>query len=1046
MTVQHYIDEVHKHYKSGKATEHTYRGALQECLEDILPKDVHVTNEPKRQQCGAPDYILTRRKIDVGYIEAKEVGKDLDKVEKGSKDDDQWQRYTQSLENIILTDYLEFRFFTNGTKNETIKIAEIRDGKIIALPENFSRFETLLKDFAAFQGQTIKSSRKLAEMMAHKASLMRDVFFKVVTAEEPSTLKEQLAAFKEVLMHDMDEAQFADVYAQTVAYGLFTARLHDKTLHDFSRGEALTLIPKTNPFLQKLFQYVAGSDIDSRVIWIVDALCEVYRATDLNVILKDFGSATGRNDPILHFYETFLAEYDPKLRKARGVWYTPEPVVSFIVRAVDDVLKDHFGLKDGLADTAKVTVEVDGHAKGKTVKVKEQVHRVQLLDVATGTGTFLAEVVKQIYNKPQFKGQQGTWGDYVEKDLLPRMHGFELLIASYAMCHMKLDLLLRETGYDSSKSSRRLSVYLTNSLEEHHKDSHLPFANWLSTEANEASRIKRDMPIMIAMGNPPYSGHSENKGEWIMSLMEAYKKEPGGKGKLNERNPKWLNDDYVKFIRLGEHYIEKNGEGVLAYITNHSYLDNPTFRGMRWHLLETFDDIYLLDLHGNAKKKETAPDGKADKNVFDIMQGVSIVIAMKKSFDGKKKPLANVHHADIWGDRIKKYEELEKGTLKSIKFKKVQMVEPQYLFIPRNTDLLDEYKNGIDIDILFQVNGVGMTTARDKFVISSDEKQLIHNAQIFSSSALSNSELCKELNIPEKNGWDITRSRNLLKNEKNLQQFITNITYRPFDNLKIFYHDALVWRTVRKVMGHFLPEDNVGLIVGRQGQVVGSMEWNLVYVTNNILDFNCFYRGGGLLMPLYTYEKMGALEEKRPNLDPKIYAAIKKTVPKVTPESLFDYIYAVLHSPAYRKRYAEFLKSDFPRIPYPKDAKTFDALAKLGGSIRALHLLESPVLEKPVTSYPVGGDHAVDKPRWEDTDKKAGLGRVFINDAQYFDRVPKTAWEFYIGGYQPAQKWLKDRKGRTLSTDDIRHWQKIIVALSETDRLMKEIDEVDFLP
>jgi predicted helicase len=381
----------------------------------------------------------------------------------------------------------------------------------------------------------------------------------------------------------MDEAQFADIYAQTIAYGLFTARLHDQTPNSFGRGEALTLIPKTNPFLQKLFQYVAGADLDTGIAWIVDALCEVFRATDLRLILKDFGSATGRKDPILHFYETFLAEYNPTLREVRGVYYTPEPVVQFIVRAVDDVLKEYFGLKDGLADTAKTKIQIAGQETDNRTKTKRkieehEVHRVQILDVATGTGTFLAEIIKQIYAK--FKGQEGLWGDYVTTNLIPRMHVFELLVASYAMCHMKLDLLLKETGYDLSKAPKRLSVFLTNSLEEHHKDSHLPFVNWLSAEANEASRIKREMPIMIAIGNPPYSGHSANKGAWIEKLLEVYKKEPGGKIKLKEKNPKWLNNDYVKFVRLGEFYIQKNGEGVLAYITSHSYLDSPTFRGI----------------------------------------------------------------------------------------------------------------------------------------------------------------------------------------------------------------------------------------------------------------------------------------------------------------------------------------------------------------------------------------------------------------------------------------------------------------------------------
>jgi len=618
MPLQKYIEDVQKQFKTGIAREHAYRPALKTLIEELMP-EVTAINDPAHIKCGAPDFILHRRNLEVGYMEAKDLDADLSKTEKT----DQLKRYLESLDNLVLTDYLEFRFFLRSEKVEVVRIAEIENGVIKPLPENYDRLKTLLIDFAAFQGQTIKSAKKLATMMAQKAKLMKHIFYNVITSEEDSSLKDQLKAFQSVLMHDMDEAQFADVYAQTIAYGLFTARLHDKTKDDFSRSEALLLIPKSNPFLRQLFSYVAGSELDERVVWIVDALCEVFLFSDLDKILAEFGSATGQNDPMLHFYETFLAEYDKKLRKARGVWYTPEPVVNFIVRAIDEVLKTHFDLKDGIADKSKITIEVEDQAFDKRTKTglakkKMDVHKVQLLDVATGTGTFLAEAVKQIYKK--YKGQEGIWSSYVENDLLPRIHGFELLMASYAMCHMKLDLLLQETGYKPINVANppRLSVYLTNALEEHHPEMDTLFASWLSREANEASWIKKNMPIMVAFGNPPYSGHSSNNGEWITKLIEDYKKEPGGKIKLQERNAKYINDDYAKFIRMGEHYIHNNGGGVLAYITNNGYLDNPTFRGMRWHLMDTFDLIYIINLHGNSNKKEVTPDGKPDINVFDI--------------------------------------------------------------------------------------------------------------------------------------------------------------------------------------------------------------------------------------------------------------------------------------------------------------------------------------------------------------------------------------------------------------------------------------------
>jgi hypothetical protein len=639
MTLESYIDNLNQRYQLGNATEHTFRGDLQQLLESLLP-EIRATNEPKRQKCGAPDYILTKKDIPVGFIEAKDIGdKDLEgKKKSGNKE--QFDRYKASLNNLIFTDYLDFHLYSEGEFVIKIAIAEISEGKIVALPQNFENFENLLKDFCTQVSQSIKSPKKLAEMMAGKARLLSDVIEKALTSDEikqeNSTLKEQMTAFKDILIHDITPKGFADVYAQTIAYGMFAARLHDPTLATFSRQEAAELIPKSNPFLRKLFGYIAGPDIDDRIKWIVENLTEIFLACNVEEILKNYGKSTKMEDPIIHFYETFLAEYDPKLRKARGVWYTPAPVVNFIVRAVDDILKTEFDLPQGLADTSKTKIKVQTQTPDKRSatgykQVEQEVHKVQILDPATGTGTFLAEVIKHINKK--FKGQEGIWSSYVENSLLPRLNGFELLMASYAMAHLQLDLLLKETGFKPTKT-QRTKVYLTNSLEEYHPDTGTLFANWLSSEANEANHIKRDSPVMCVIGNPPYSGESANKGKWITGLMQDYKKEPGGKQKLKEKNSKWINDDYVKFLRYGQYFIEKNGSGVLAFINPHGFLDNPTFRGMRWNLLKTYDKIYTIDLHGNSKKKETAPDGSVDQNVFDIMQGVSINVFVKT---GKKK-------------------------------------------------------------------------------------------------------------------------------------------------------------------------------------------------------------------------------------------------------------------------------------------------------------------------------------------------------------------------------------------------------------------------
>ncbi len=474
----------------------------------------------------------------------------------------------------------------------------------------------------------------------------------------------------------------------------------------------------------------------------------MLRACDVPDLMKDFGKWTARNDPFLHFYETFLAEYNPAKRKARGVWYTPEPVVNFIVRAVDDVLKTEFGLPLGLADTSKITIDWDTgqtDAKGNRTTTKKQVHRVQILDPATGTGTFLAEAIKQIAG--QVKGiAPGMWSNYVEQDLIPRIHGFELLMASYAMCHMKLDMMLTDLGYIPSSAPPRLGVYLTNSLEEGEEVTQNLFAQWLANEAKSASEIKRQMPIMCVIGNPPYSGISQNMGAWIVDKIEDYKYVDGVH--FGERKH-WLHDDYVKFIRLAEHMIDKNGEGVLGFITNHGYLDNPTFRGMRHHLLETFDKIYVLDLHGNSKKREVSPDGSSDKNVFDIQQGVAIIIAVKKtpSLAGRNKDkkttatLADVYHAELWGTRESKNAAMWGRSHRGAASKKLAPGAPYFMFCDADGVAMTVYEQGFKIDELCGVSCTGIITARDDLAVDFDRDTQRKKIEDFRNPDLSDSAI-----------------------------------------------------------------------------------------------------------------------------------------------------------------------------------------------------------------------------------------------------------------------------------------------------------------
>lgn len=1052
MTIPEYLKEVNLLYKSGSATEHSYRGYVTQLIQSLVP-GVDVTNEPQRIACGAPDYIITRKGIPIGFIEAKDVGADLNnRIYK-----EQFDRYKVSLNNLAITDYLAFQFFIDGMLSTTVSIGHVENGRVVSEPGNFDVFTRRIVEFCSYTGQTITSSQKLAKLMAAKARLLADVIELALSGsqdqspgnlfeEANNSLRDQFESFKTVLIHDITHESFADMYAQTIAYGMFAARLNDPSLDTFTRQEAADLVPKTNPFLRRLFQYVAGYDLDDRIKWIVDALADVFRATNVAELLKDFGKAELKQDPIIHFYETFLSEYDPSLRKSRGVWYTPHPVVNFIVRAVDDILKDEFGLPQGLADTSKVTIKVNVLGK----MVDREVHRVQFLDPAMGTATFIAEIITQVHKK--FEGQQGLWSNYVEEHLIPRLNGFEILMASYAMAHLKLELLLKETGYQPIKE-QRFRIYLTNSLEEHHPDTGTLFASWLSHEANEANLIKRNTPVMVVLGNPPYSGESVNKGEWIMRLMEDYKKEPGGKERLNEKNAKWINDDYMKFLRYGQHYIERNGTGILAFINAHGFLDNPTFRGVRWNMLKTYDKIFILDLHGNAKKKEVCPDGSKDENVFDIQQGVSINIFIKT---GKKKQneLGKVFHTELYGLRDFKYQSLYENNLNSFRYIEIPTVAPNYFFVEKEFNEGNMYNKGFYLPSIFPLNSLGILTKRDDLSVDFKEDELESKITYFLDETKTVEEVCKKFGLVTKDNdkWDAYLTRiNVSKSD--LKSFIKNCLYRPFDNRKVFYNPNFVARPNTKVLGHFI-YDNAGIVVGRQGQAVGGDEWNVVFTCKYLTDQNIYRRGGGTVFPLYLYsEEIGQptlekVQVRTPNLNQTFVNQFAEslnhqfipekepTVGTFAPIDLLDYIYAVLHSPTYREKYKEFLKIDFPRVPYPKDAETFWQLVKLGGELRQLHLMESPTLNNLITQYPVGGGNQVDKITYSD-------GKVFINPEQYFANVPQVAWEFYIGGYQPAQKWLKDRKGRKLLFDDILHYQKIIVALSETDRLMKEIDKIN---
>ena len=1086
--VERYIAEVSKQFATGKATEHSYRPALATLLSELLPNFV-VTNEPRRIDCGAPDYIISKSgsNIPVAFVEAKDVNdRDLD----GNREHkEQFNRYKNSLDHILFTDYLDFHLYEFGEFVDSVRIAEVRGDKVVVIQPNVTKFLEVVDSFSGALPQKITSAKKLAQMMAAKARLLAETIHKTLEndSEKTGELAGQWNAFKSILIHDLTEKAFADIYAQTIAYGMFAARLHDKTPDTFSRAEAATLIPETNPFLRKIFQSIAGFDMDESIVWIVDDLVETFRVTDISKVMKNFGQASGQGDPLIHFYEDFLYHYDPKQKKSCGVYYTPEPVVDFMVNAVDEILKDSFKLPMGLADTSKVKLKRsnDLYTDNRTTDHKrheeKEYHRVQILDPATGTATFPAKIVRKIYSSMQ--GNLGAWQNYVDEHLLPRLNGFEFMMAPYAIAHLKLDMVLSETGYVPKKNNR-LRIYLTNSLEECDPNTGTLFAQWLAQEASEANFVKRDTPVMVMIGNPPYSVSSCNNGPWINGLMNDYKKD------LNERNIQPLSDDYIKFIRLAHYYVAKNGEGVVAYISNNSFIDGIIHRQMRKSLLEAFDEIYILDLHGNFRKKETALDGSKDENVFDIMQGVSINIFVKKgnvfasgaschsrrlsSLDGddRESPLALVFHYELYGKRAEKYHYLKTHSLKDVPWQKLNLQAPQYFFVPKDFSLKKDYDKGFKIDELMKINAFGIVTFRDYFLVNDSREKCM--------DVLNDLRNLTEVKFREK--YDVKDSRDWTywgAKEDSVNARVEKISYRPFDEQYVLYSKkskGVIAYPRYEIMQHFCSRENyaLNLIRATRGNVFSC------FLSQFITDKTILSpKDNANVFPLFLYpteNEANLGEQRKPNLDEIIWRKIdaclegdsrlllkrdnstKATSCQVsfsgndnqeehitTPEQIFDYIYGVLHTPSYRERYKEFLKIDFPRIPYPENADEFNRIAAIGEKLRKLHLMQE--IPQPLTvSFNIPGDNVISDFRYEmeipDLVGDDKSGKVFINKTQCFENVPELAWNFYIGGYQPAQKWLKDRKNRTLTYDDIEHYRKIIAILVETHNLMQELEKV----
>ena len=1033
-----YVQELRKRLSTGDATERTYYPALQALLESVEDGIIAV-NEPKRVACGAPDFIILKGQTPVGYVEAKDVGANLDEIEKS----EQLDRYLEALNNLILTNYLEFRWYVEGKHRETAQLATVtRDGKIKSSREGVQAVADLFQRFFAQEVPTVGRPKELAERMAALAGMIRELIIETFEQEADGELHGQYEAFRRILIPDLSPHQFADMYAQTIAYGLFAARVRAPIGQPFTRQAAGWNLPPTNPFLRNLFNDIAGPGLDERVAWAVDDLAYLLDRADMAEVLRDFGKAAVQEDPVVHFYETFLGAYDPGMRQRRGVYYTPEPMVSYIVHSIDYLLRTHFDRPWGLADTATDPEKM-----------------VYVLDLAVGTATFLYFVVRQIHETvTQRMGQAGGWDNYVAKHLLPRLFGFELLMAPYAVAHLKLGMLLQETGYRFA-SGQRLGIYLTNTLEQTVRRSEALFAQYIADEADAAAHVKRDVSIMVVLGNPPYSVSSANKGEWIDGLMATYKA-----AVRDEQNIQPLSDDYIKFIRFAHDRVERTGHGIIGIITNHSHLSGLIHRGMREELMKSFTEIYVLNLHGSAMLGETAPDGSKDENVFDIRQGVAISLFVKKQ---EGEGLAQVKYADLWGLRDGKYRYLLESDASTTDWQELEPVPPYFFFVPKDFDLLSEYDRGWSVPDIFPVNSGGIKTHRDHFVIDFEEKRLRSRISAFRDDILSDDEVRQRFKLKDTQYWKLTEARSIQQARKDWEKNINRCLYRPFDIRPMYYSRDVIDRPRSEVMHHLLHE-NQALLAMRQVTIAD--RYTHFGVSRLPVDNRAFYSTRGILnvFPLYLYTTpedtegtLFAVEEvtRQPNLSPQFIAAVKRKLGLVFvsdgkgdlqttfgPEDILHYAYAIFHSPTYRERYAEFLKIDFPRLPLTSDLALFRGLAEKGEELVGLHLMESPALGHLITSFPVKGSNKVNRQRYveprTDDEGREIPGRVYINKTQYFEGVSPEVWEFQIGGYQVLGKWLKDRRGRMLSFDELLHYQRIVVALKETMRLMEEIDDL----
>jgi hypothetical protein len=1034
-----YLNHLSETYRRGDAREESYYIHLDELLHAFAEfrniTTIDVTILPKKTEAGNPDFrIWDGRNHVTGYIEAKDPSiTNLDTVESSA----QLQRYMQTFPNVILTNFYEFRLYRDGEKIAQALIARPQLArKLQTAPplENLEPFIELFDRFFSFSVPKVFSAKSLATELAKRTRFLRDEVVSVELQENGSKGHRQVIgfyeAFQKYLIHSLSKTDFADLYSQTITYGLFAARSRvPADQKEFNRRMAFDYIPQTIGILRDIFEFISIGNPPKSFQLIIDDIAEVLQASDLDKIIGEYQEEGKGRDPIIHFYETFLKTYDPALQKILGVYYTPESVVKFIVRAVHELLKSSFQIPDGLAG-----------------------NEVKLLDPAGGTLSFPAEAIRVASEEYVNKYGHGSLAQWIQSHILKNFYAFELMMAPYAVGHLKINFLLRELGY-KMKDDERFQLYLTNTLEmEDMEQVYIPGLSALSEESHLAGHVKKDDAILVIIGNPPYRENSSTQNKWTELLLKTDMNSAqnyysvDGKA-LTERNPKSLQNDYIKFIRLAQWKIHKAGRGIVAMITSHSYINNIMANGMRQSLLKTFDLIYIIDLHGNSITQEKAPDGSKDVSVFDIRQGTAIAIFVKNPRISKK----HVFHTETFGSRQEKFNFLDQHSLVNAPFQEIKPQTPWYFFQPWPGNQ-PVYLSWPSLPKIFPVHSSAIKTHRDAFVVQFDKKTLTNNIRMFRNKFFPDDLIAETFGLKDNRDWLLSESRKKAMKDTHWENNIKKTLYRPFDYRMLYYSDYLIDWPRNEVMQH-MEKDNIALIATRGNRQIST---GYFFISDKLTDVHILdtAKDSTYQFPLYLYTDKPKKKKsnpmatfmlfepqesygRKPNIAPAIFDKLTASYQrKPSPEEILHYIYGIFYSTIFRETYADFLKIDFPRVPFTTELALFEKMAALGEKLAQLHLMQSPLLEHPIAKYQGEGDNdRVENIRYDET-----LQRVYINKDKYFEGVTPELWNVYIGGYQVLHKYLKDRKGRPM--DDAPHYTRIVTALHHTKLLQNESDEL----